>query len=56
METLIVQTDVSKLTDVENLVERSHKAFGTVDLHEKCVDCAYAVPVRIGNTSHKNDC
>ena len=32
VETLIVQTDVSKLADVENLAEKSFTAFGTVDL------------------------
>lgn len=31
-ETLIVQTDVSQLTDVENLAEKSFAAFGVVDL------------------------
>lgn len=31
-ETLIVQTDVSQLADVENLAERSFTAFGAVDL------------------------
>ena len=31
-ETLIVQTDVSQLEDVENLAEKSFAAFGTVDL------------------------
>ena len=31
-ETLIVQTDVSQLADVENLAERSFATFGTVDL------------------------
>jgi len=31
-ETLIVQTDVSQLADVENLAEKSYAAFGVVDL------------------------
>jgi NAD(P)-dependent dehydrogenase (short-subunit alcohol dehydrogenase family) len=31
-ETLIVQTDVSQLADVENLAEKSYQAFGAVDL------------------------
>ncbi|MEN8171936.1 MAG: SDR family NAD(P)-dependent oxidoreductase [Chloroflexota bacterium] len=31
-ETLIVQTDVSQLADVENLAEKSYAAFGAVDL------------------------
>jgi NAD(P)-dependent dehydrogenase (short-subunit alcohol dehydrogenase family) len=31
-ETLIVQTDVSLLSDVENLAEKSYAAFGVVDL------------------------
>ena len=49
VETLIVRTDVSLLTDVENLAERSYEAFGSVDLLVN--NAGVAVPASVLDSS-----
>lgn len=48
-ETLIVQTDVSRMSEVENLAEKSYDAFGAVDLLVN--NAGVAVPATVLNSS-----
>ena len=55
-ETLLMQTDISRLADVENLAKKSYEKFGAVDLLVNNADVSAAATVLESSLDDWNGC